>query len=119
MITANVMLPANETSKTAGGTGTMITSTLATRLTGRIRSCQRASAVLPVFAATPVAILDSGGFVRDSFRRPKRHARPPRDKPDSGKSRLRKAFRQGAEKYRNRPGMSRARHERKRRLPVN
>src|SRR5580765_2990221 len=75
-MTASVILAASRTSKTAGGTGTRITSTLATRLTGRTKSCQRPNAdVRPVFVAIPVAIHDSGDSTshpRDDPRHPAR-----------------------------------------------
>jgi hypothetical protein len=55
------MLTDNNMSSSAGGTGTMITSTLAIMLIGRIKSCQRASAELaPALGNAPVAIRDSG-----------------------------------------------------------
>src|SRR6478736_5978285 len=70
MITDSVILAASKTSKTGGGTGMMITSTLATRLTGRTKSCQRPNAeVRPVFVAIPAAIYDSGDSTSQFLRR--------------------------------------------------
>ena len=43
-MTDSVMLADSSTSSSAGGIGTMITSTLAMMLTGRIKSCQRPNA---------------------------------------------------------------------------
>src|ERR1700690_893368 len=61
MMTDSVMLTESKMSKSAGGTGTIITSTLAIRHTGRIKSCQRANHEgVPAVGNGPVAIRDSG-----------------------------------------------------------
>src|SRR5262249_38719075 len=61
MMTDSVILVDNNRSIIAGGTGTIITSTLAIMLTGRIKSCQRDNdELMPALGRAPVAIHDSG-----------------------------------------------------------